>query len=331
MIPGWDGTPIAVRRSRVSGVLYTERWQDNVLAPPGGQDWPPSLLREVRSFRARADWFTPDDAAALAAQLGFISKMQSLRSEDGITWSWFGTLACEPPDKRGDAVQWLYDRLQLDLVASTDPMIDQWMRVFHPNKPKSQNGPHLDARIDDPDVALMYVEAKWDAAIGTGKGAAEGDRDNQIVLRRGSLRKDPTLANDRRSLLVVGVSRVLPDPSVYDETDVAWLTWDDLAACSVHPRAEDFGRYLGVEARILLASHVITLSLTAGPAASQYPHGRDADGRDRVRKLLPCGPGGRGEGRWLALLERRRRRAPPVCPACAAREFAPDTPATRDV
>jgi len=50
--------------------------------------------------------------------------MQSLRSEDAITWSWFGTLAGATADDRRGVVQWLYDRLGLDLVASADPLID---------------------------------------------------------------------------------------------------------------------------------------------------------------------------------------------------------------
>jgi hypothetical protein len=87
MILDWNGKPIAVRYSRGRGVAYTERWEDNVLTPLRAQDWPPSLLREISGFRARADWFTPEDAEPLAKHLGCISKMQSLRSEDAITWS----------------------------------------------------------------------------------------------------------------------------------------------------------------------------------------------------------------------------------------------------
>ncbi|MEJ7569629.1 MAG: hypothetical protein WKF41_15355 [Gaiellaceae bacterium] len=67
-----------------------------------------------------------------------------------------------------------------------------------------------------------------------------------------TLRKDPTLAGDARSFVVAGVSNVVLDLNVYGETDVstsrpvtvAWLTWDDLASCSAHPRADEFARYL---------------------------------------------------------------------------------------
>ncbi len=98
----------------------------------------------------------------------------------------------------------------------------------------------------------MYVEAKWDADIGTGKGADEGVRDDQIVLRRDSLRKDPTLESDVRRFVVAGVSNVALDLTVYGEADASvprsvtltWLTWDDLASCSSHPRADEFARYL---------------------------------------------------------------------------------------
>jgi hypothetical protein len=68
-------------------------------------------------------------------------------------------------------VQWLYDRAGIPATADT-PEIDQWARVFHPDAPTSPRGPELDARIDDPSAALVYVEAKWNAAVGTGKSKA---------------------------------------------------------------------------------------------------------------------------------------------------------------
>lgn len=249
----FDGRQVGVRYSSGSQVPYLERWEDNVLHPRGGADWPPALLKQVNGYVARRSWFSDEDADALAVRLGRISKFQSIRSEDALTWSWFGTLSCAGPPARQAVTQWLYARLGLQLTASADPAVDQWMRVAHPNAPQSPNGPELDARVDDPQVALIYVEAKWEAAIGTGKGASEGVFDDQVVLRRDSMRADPALANDHRNFVVLGVSRQGPDLSLYVETEqdpplrrvtVAWLTWQDLAACEAHPLAPEFRAYL---------------------------------------------------------------------------------------
>ena len=243
----WNGEPVAVRRSR-GGVLTFENWQDNVL---GGPPWPEALLRQVRGYVAQRDHFSDDDADALAAQLnGRISKFQSINSEDAVTYSWFGTLAASSAETRRAAGQWLYNKAGIPATAN-NPVIDQWARIFHPNAPRSSRGPELDARIDDPGEALVYVEAKWNAAVGTGKGKSAEVPDDQIVLRRDSLRCDPSLKSDQRHLAVLGISERAPDLSKWQEVDqglrpvtIAWLTWDELAACPEHPLAHEFGRYV---------------------------------------------------------------------------------------
>jgi hypothetical protein len=248
---GFGGPEVDVRYSAGrSRVPYVTRWQDNVLRSPTGEGWPAALLNQVKDYPALKSWFSSADAVALSADLGCISKFQSLNSEDAVTWSWFGTLGLALPEQRRASVQWLYDRIGLDAIASPEAQIDQWGRVYHPNAPGSQNGPELDARIDDPASALIYVEAKWNAGLGAGKGAEDGQRDDQVILRRDSLRNDPKLKADARHRVVLGVSNNVPDLGIYDEAEnqvpvlIAWLTWEDLAECASHPLADEFTRYL---------------------------------------------------------------------------------------
>ena len=198
----WNRVPLAVRFSRgESRVPYVEDWRRNVIGLAADTPVPPWLIRQVRSYVARRDWFEEEDAAALATVLGRISKFQSLQSEDALTWSWFGTLAIATPSERTAAIQWLYDRLGLPVTASGEAGIRQWDRVLHPNAVASPHGPEVDAIVDDPAGALIYVEAKWGAELGTGKGASAKKPEDQIVLRRDSLRKDPALRRTRgRSL-----------------------------------------------------------------------------------------------------------------------------------
>jgi hypothetical protein len=246
-IENWNGTSTAVRYSR-GGVLTFERWEDNVLGLP---PWPEALLRQVRGYVGQARYFSDEDAAALSSPLGGrISKFQSINSEDAVTYSWFGTLASAEPETRRCVTQWLYDRIGLDTTASA-PAIDQWVRVFHPNAAGSSRGPELDARIDDPGSALIYVEAKWGADIGTGKGKDASVPDDQVVLRRDSLRNDPNRRDGVEALAVLGVSEAKPDLSRWAEPDetervvlLAWLTWDDLAECAAHPHSDEFARYI---------------------------------------------------------------------------------------
>jgi hypothetical protein len=192
----------------------------------------------VRGYVARCSWFTDDAADALAAKLGLISKFQSLNSEDAVTWSWFGTLALADAETRRRALQWLYDELRLALRASASLRIEQWPRVMHPNAPESPHGPELDALIDDPGGALVYVEAKWEAVLGTGKGATEGIRDDQVVLRRDSFRSDLARVADGRVFIVLGVSNAKPDLTAYEEkADRQQPTRPDRVDDLVRPRA----------------------------------------------------------------------------------------------
>jgi hypothetical protein len=247
----WNADPLPVRFSRgASRVPYVEDWRRNTIGMTSDEDAPPWLIRQVCGYVARRSWFKDSDADALSAKLGRISKFQSLQSEDALTWNWFGTLALSTPIERQATIQWLYDRLGLELRASSAVAVRQWERVHHPNAP-NRKGPEIDAIVEDPSSALIYVEAKWSAALGKGRGATGDQLDDQVVLRRDSLRKDSKLATREGPLVVLGVSQSNLDLAMYREDDtqlrhvvLCWLTWRSLADCSVHPLSAEFGRYL---------------------------------------------------------------------------------------
>jgi hypothetical protein len=248
LIADWNDAPLTVRRSRGSGVAYTEDWRRNVLGI--GEPVPPALSRHVAGYVTPRGSFEEEDATALSAKLGRISRFQSLRSEDALTWSWFGTVAQATPAERQAVIQWLYDALGLELAASKSVAFRHWERVFHPNA-ETRHGPEVDVIVDDPRGALIYVEAKWRADLGTGRGSVAGTSDDQIVLRRDSFRKDAALSQGERPLVVLGIGPVEEDLARYIEEDaslrrvaVQWLTWPLLAECPTHPLAEEFGRYL---------------------------------------------------------------------------------------
>lgn len=258
-IENWNGDVVPVRRSR-GGVLTLERWQDNVVRGALDQ-WPPeALVRQVGGYVGRPAHFDPKDAEALSAQLGKISRFQSINSEDAVTFSWFGTLAGASDQIRRQAVQWLYDRAGIP-AAAKNPAIDQWARIPHPNAPNSPSGPELDARIADPGTSLVYVEAKWNASIGKGKGKDTGIPDDQIILRRDALRATAEAVDDTVTLAVLGVSEHVPDlsPWLVDGSRlrpvvVRWLSWDDIADCPVHPCGEEFARYIVWKRKVSLST-----------------------------------------------------------------------------
>lgn len=101
-------------------------------------------LYESRQTRA----FDGDNLTAATRVLGVYSGLQSLHSENAVTWSYFGPLAYSSSHARAAFLDWLLGRLGLtDGTDSTTCSIDLWRRVPHPDK-SLPGGPELDFVLD---------------------------------------------------------------------------------------------------------------------------------------------------------------------------------------
>jgi hypothetical protein len=247
-IRGWNNDEVEAFRSTGSGVIAFCDWEANLLRGDA-TPCPPVELAHQLTNRGIASAYAPQDLARLTERLGYLSKFQSINSEDALTWSWFGTLAYSPESARAAVFDWLCEQIGVSGEPGSACAIELWPSVANPYHP-GRKGPELDARISG-DRALVYVEAKWHAKIGPGKGPKGGVTD-QVALRRASLRTDPALANDARPFVVLVVSlddidenTLVPeeDPTAR-EVLMRWLKWQDLAQCDAHPLAQDFRRYL---------------------------------------------------------------------------------------
>ena len=66
-----DGGTVAIRYSAGARAMpYLESWEDNVHRLPDADEWPASLVRQVKSYVAHRSWFSAEDADALAIRLG---------------------------------------------------------------------------------------------------------------------------------------------------------------------------------------------------------------------------------------------------------------------
>jgi hypothetical protein len=143
-IDNWRGEPIEIARSP-SGVVLVRDYVDNLIRSPE-VPWPPPALvsKLVADDRVAARW-PPTLADAMSRRLGHYTPLQSIHSEDAITWSFFGPLMHAAGSVRAAFMRWLLERLQL---AADDTMaaIDLWRRIPHPEKP-SAPGPELDALL----------------------------------------------------------------------------------------------------------------------------------------------------------------------------------------
>src|SRR4051794_38351564 len=147
ILKDWNGREFRLVRSK-GGVAAVSDFADNLIRDER-LPWPPppvvQKLYESRQSRA----FIGAELAAATARLGFYSDLQSLHSEDAITWSYFGPFLAETPASRARFLNWLLKRLELDEFASNGScQLDLWRRIPHPDRPTASGGPELDIVLD---------------------------------------------------------------------------------------------------------------------------------------------------------------------------------------
>lgn len=236
-IRDWNGRDIDVDRSPGGVLLFCD--VSDALIHLDGPYWPPPQV-VMKMGAAQHGAKLP---SSVRQKLGHYSALQSINSEDALTWNFFGPLINEPT-AGARFLNWLAERLGLPWGGNTAAITDVWRRIPHPDKPIAP-GPELDAFLIADRIVVM-VEAKWGSVEGKGQGVA-GDK-GQIQLRREFLTAYGQQLWQDRGLLVLGVT--LDSPLAVaegpDERDVAVasITWSDLAEWPAHPKGSEFSRHL---------------------------------------------------------------------------------------
>jgi len=173
----WNGKPIPLARSK-GGVKAVAHPFDNLIRT-GIAAWPPPeiIQKLYKSRQSRA--FEGKDFETATSGLGYYCDLQSLHSEDAITWSVFGTIARAPKDFLESWVRDLFRLIDLPVSDSTNAEIFLWRRIPHPDTLVS-GGPEIDVGIMTLNTVIL-VEAKWLSGVGAAQGKAR-DKD-QIQLR----------------------------------------------------------------------------------------------------------------------------------------------------
>jgi hypothetical protein len=239
---GWRGEPVRATESP-GGVLLLVDYKD-ALVTWDSVPWPPPALvsRLVADEEQSSKW--PAEIQTLATErLGFYCRLQSINSEDAMTWSAFGPLADAHDEVRVRFLRWICDQVGLpsdDRVCS----VDLWRRIAHPQKPSASNGPELDAVIEG-DRTVVFVEAKWGSPEGTGQGPS--GTATQMQLRREYLERFGHSVYGGRRFMVLGVvlsgdvEKVTPADSEHVATRT--ITWSALCSWPEHPMARQLQAY----------------------------------------------------------------------------------------
>ena len=221
-------------------------YADNLLKDPDTL-WPPAAIRQKIYRSEQLAAFAPEDQALLTERLGLYCDLQSINSEDAITWSFFGTLASADEESRANTLNWLMARAGLPWTDNSRCAIELWRRVAHPVT-GTMGGPELDACVSG-DHCVVFVEAKWKAKEGMGF-----DGTGQMEYRRNYLDKyGGGVCGDRgRVVLGVAVAGTIEEevPPDSDQVATRGITWAELSECPSHPRQQEFARYYAWKERL---------------------------------------------------------------------------------
>lgn len=248
-IPDWNGHLIEVARSREGVPAACWHFTNLVRSALGVGELAEIAQKLYRSTHERD--FDPEDQERLKVCLGYYTDLQSLNSEDAITWSVFGTVA-----KSDEAVRtrWTGEFFREIGLGSSEPEhseISLWRRVPHPQT-HSSDGPEIDFSVSTEDT-LLLGECKWTGEVAKGQGV-EKDKD-QIEMRLMYLEqygRTMTILDrgtglpefKRLAVLLVSIDPSPINPKwLRDGITTLSTTWDRICALQSHPWSDEVDRY----------------------------------------------------------------------------------------
>lgn len=243
-IVDWNGRPLELAESTGGVLAFTNPLAG--LLRGGVWPWPPSevIQKLYRSRQERA--FLGENLEAVRRGLGFYCDLQSVHSEDAITWSVFGPVAHAPASERIAFCRALFQAFSLGLPAPKAAEVALWRRMPHPDT-LVPGGPEADFLIQTGEVAILG-EAKWLSGVGVAQGK---NRDkNQIVLRTELFAKygEQFFPGARHFVvLVVGLTSDLVQPESVKlgnaDLELREVTWESLCSLMPHPASDELPAY----------------------------------------------------------------------------------------
>ena len=234
---------ISLAESR-GGVLVTTHPDNNMVR--ACSPWPTPELLQKYYASSKFEGLTREDSEAATLGLGHYTDLQSLNSEDAMTWSVFGNLAYAPASKRLSVFNRILESVGVATVTDA-PVCWLWRRLPHPEKRESSGGPEIDFALRS-DTTLILGEAKWNSKLGTGQGVARNR--SQLYLRVRYCETQARRAMPRvNNFIVLGVGR---SANVFDGEDeqletnaiIKQLSWIEILECFPEKLASQLRSYL---------------------------------------------------------------------------------------
>jgi len=173
----WRGRTVTLAKSRGGVPAFTDPLAGLVRGDV--IPWPPPEITQKLYKSRQQQAFSGADEKAVTRALGYYSDLQSLNSEDAMTWSVFGPVAYAPVAIRLAYTEALFRLISRKLPKPQSVAIALWRRLPHPDTQVS-GGPEIDFLIQT-DQVLVLGEAKWKSKVDSRQGKKH-DKD-QITLR----------------------------------------------------------------------------------------------------------------------------------------------------
>ncbi len=239
-IRNWKGREVEIAESK-GGVIALVNPYDNLIST-GISPWPPPEIVQKLYQSAQSKAYAGDQKRKSTSFFGYYSDLQSIHSEDAITWSVFGTVAHAKETVRNKWVQDFFETIGIEAQDVNQSEISLWRRIPHPDSFVS-GGPEIDFEIYTGHV-LLLGEAKWHSAIASTQGKNK-DKD-QIQLRIEFLNKYGRKLFPLSKIFVVlaiGLTDIVPTPYVVENVLCVSTTWEEVCGIDSHPMAEELRRY----------------------------------------------------------------------------------------
>ena len=237
----WNQQEVKVATSK-GGVIALANPYDN-LVKTGVVPWPPSeIVQKLYQSRQARAFFDNQKEKSIEC-LGYYTDLQSIHSEDAITWSVFGTVAHSLSELRNKFISDLLQNIGVKSQPVENSEIFLWRRIPHPDTLVS-GGPEIDFGIFTGDI-LLFGEAKWKSSVGAAQGKNK-DKD-QIQLRVEFLNKyGKKLYPNVKQFIVAGLGLKNDVTENYSDNSVKCIgkTWDDICGLDSHPSHDELQRYL---------------------------------------------------------------------------------------
>jgi hypothetical protein len=169
--------------------------------------------------------------------------MQSLHSEDAITWSLFGTLKYTSPTVRLNFMIQLLDHLRIPVLKTEYMSIDLWRRTAHPDT-LVPGGPEIDTILQT-EKSVIFCEAKWLSRIGGNQGKA-GDQDQFQIRRKYFTKYGKKIYGSDKQFIVLGVSVEggLVTENEFEDLYTRDISWQEICGLDSNPYHGELIKYL---------------------------------------------------------------------------------------